>query len=518
VVCDSAEKLPRVLSQARNGLVRWIPRIRHLLTGRCTFAPLLRIKCLSAEAPRSAGRAATWSIHGGTVRLHRPARRRLSRFVSTGVIAVALVLVGTAVLSAHDFWIVPNAFAIDANGTMEVRGQTSVKFPTSGSAVTPDRVAEARLIAAASEERIGDLSVSGKSLLLRHRPTSAGQRVIAVALVTRTSRAAAAGLKRYIALEGAPELAERYERDGAFAKSDSVTQQITKYAKTLVEVGRGGPRAFSRVAGHALEFVPVTDPSALRVRDTLMVRLAFRGRPLASAHVHAGAAPEAAIDDSAALPKDWKDLSLETGPDGVARVPLDRPGVWNVRTLHAAPSANGQPGEWEVAFATIVFRAIATGSGAGRASSASRESNGDVPIPDTSATQASGDSTAVAAIVDRFHAAVVAGDSALALSLLAADAVVLESGGLETREEFRAHHLPADIAFAQAVKSERGSKRVVVRGDAAWVTSTSTTTGEYRGRQVNSSGAELMVLTRTPQGWRIASIHWSSRTRRPAGG
>jgi ketosteroid isomerase-like protein len=134
------------------------------------------------------------------------------------------------------------------------------------------------------------------------------------------------------------------------------------------------------------------------------------------------------------------------------------------------------------------------------------------------AAQAPNDSAAVAATVERFHTAVVAGDSARALSLLTADAVVLESGGMETREEFRSHHLPADIAFAQAVKSERGPMRVVVRGDAAWTTSTSTATGEYRGRQVNSSGAELMVLTRTPQGWRIAAIHWSSRTRRPAAG
>ena len=69
----------------------------------------------------------------------------------------------------------------------------------------------------------------------------------------------------------------------------------------------------------------------------------------------------------------------------------------------------------------------------------------------------------------------------------------------------------------QAVLS-RGPMRVVVRGDAAWVSSTSSTTGEYRGRQVDSSGAELMVLSRTPQGWRIAAIHWSSRTRRPPGG
>jgi hypothetical protein len=47
----------------------------------------------------------------------------------------------------------------------------------------------------------------------------------------------------------------------------------------------------------------------------------------------------------------------------------------------------------------------------------------------------------------------------------------------------------------------------------AWVVGTSTTRGEYRGRPVNSAGAELMVLTRTPHGWRIAAIHWSSRRR-----
>jgi ketosteroid isomerase-like protein len=132
--------------------------------------------------------------------------------------------------------------------------------------------------------------------------------------------------------------------------------------------------------------------------------------------------------------------------------------------------------------------------------------------------QSRGDSAAVVATVERFHAAVVAGDSTLALSLLASDALVLESGGIETREEFRAHHLPADIAFAQAVKTERGPMHVFVRGDVAWVSSTSTTTGEYRGRQVNSAGAELVVLARVGREWKISAIHWSSRARRAPGG
>lgn len=120
-------------------------------------------------------------------------------------------------------------------------------------------------------------------------------------------------------------------------------------------------------------------------------------------------------------------------------------------------------------------------------------------------------------MVERFHASLAAGDSTTALSLLAQDAVILESGGIETRNEYRSHHLPGDIGFARAIRSERGAKRVVVRGDVAWVTSTSTTSGDYRGRAVNSAGAELMVLTREGQQWQITAVHWSSRTRRPAG-
>src|SRR5687767_4612528 len=88
-----------------------------------------------------------------TLRKPAPSRRRAAVVIAVG----GSVFAGAATLSAHDFWIVPNAFAIDTNGSMEVRGQTSVKFPTSVSAVTPERIAEARLIAASSEERIGDL-------------------------------------------------------------------------------------------------------------------------------------------------------------------------------------------------------------------------------------------------------------------------------------------------------------------------------------------------------------------------
>lgn len=124
------------------------------------------------------------------------------------------------------------------------------------------------------------------------------------------------------------------------------------------------------------------------------------------------------------------------------------------------------------------------------------------------------DSAAVAATVRAYHAALATGDSAAALRLLASDAVILESGGSESRAEYRAHHLPADIAFAMAVPSVRGKIAVTLAGDVAWARSTSTTDGTFKDRTIRSNGAELMVLSRTPTGWQIRAIHWSSRTRR----
>jgi ketosteroid isomerase-like protein len=121
------------------------------------------------------------------------------------------------------------------------------------------------------------------------------------------------------------------------------------------------------------------------------------------------------------------------------------------------------------------------------------------------------DSTAILATVSAFHAALVAGDSVAALALLAPDAVILESGELETRTEYAAHHLGADIEFSRAVPSQRVTTLVYHEGAVAWVAAVTTARGTFRDRPIASQGAELMVLSRTEAGWRIRAIHWSSR-------
>lgn len=124
------------------------------------------------------------------------------------------------------------------------------------------------------------------------------------------------------------------------------------------------------------------------------------------------------------------------------------------------------------------------------------------------------DSLAVVRTVAAFHDALARGDSAAALGLLAPDAVILESGSLESRAEYRSHHLPADIEFARALPAVRGPLAVTISGETAWATATSETRGTFKERQVNSVGAELMILSKGAAGWRIRAIHWSARNRR----
>lgn len=131
-------------------------------------------------------------------------------------------------------------------------------------------------------------------------------------------------------------------------------------------------------------------------------------------------------------------------------------------------------------------------------------------IPGVSEAQTAEES--VVAVVDAYHSALVAGDSTAALALLADDVSILESGGLEDKEHYRSGHLAGDMRFAAAVPRERSEIEVIVAGDVAWAWSTNRAQGRIGEREIDSLGAELMVLSRAGASWVIRAIHWSSRS------
>ncbi len=109
-----------------------------------------------------------------------------------------------------------------------------------------------------------------------------------------------------------------------------------------------------------------------------------------------------------------------------------------------------------------------------------------------------------------FGAALSNGDSMAVIALLHPDASIFESGHAETREEYQRGHLAADLVFASAVRRQVLDERVVAGQDMALYTSEYAAMGDFRGRAIDAVGTETIVLVRTPEGWKIRHIHWSS--------
>jgi ketosteroid isomerase-like protein len=125
----------------------------------------------------------------------------------------------------------------------------------------------------------------------------------------------------------------------------------------------------------------------------------------------------------------------------------------------------------------------------------------------TSTTSKPTDEADVKAAIEVFYTAMKKGDSKAAMAMLAPDAMFVESGRRETRQQYEESHLPGDIEFEKDNTGKRGEWTIKVNGDTAWGIATTT----YDAADVPFSSTQLAVVTRGEDGkWLIRSIHWSS--------
>lgn len=114
--------------------------------------------------------------------------------------------------------------------------------------------------------------------------------------------------------------------------------------------------------------------------------------------------------------------------------------------------------------------------------------------------------------VRAFHHALDEGNEAAVQAVLMPDVMIFESGYAERSfEEYKGHHMPADMAFAKAVSTNVSRIRVTEDDAMAWVVSDRHTQGEWNGKTVNSLTLETIILRKVGENWRIAHVHWSAR-------
>jgi ketosteroid isomerase-like protein len=111
-----------------------------------------------------------------------------------------------------------------------------------------------------------------------------------------------------------------------------------------------------------------------------------------------------------------------------------------------------------------------------------------------------------------FHAALVAGDKAKVLDLMAPEVAIYESGYVErSRAEYASHHLAGDMEFAQSASRKVLKQTERTEGNTAIIWQETETTGTSRGKAIHLLGTETAVLEKKGDAWTIVHVHWSSR-------
>lgn len=146
-----------------------------------------------------------------------------------------------------------------------------------------------------------------------------------------------------------------------------------------------------------------------------------------------------------------------------------------------------------------------SGHAHGKSGNADHHQSSTPPLSTPPSTDA-----ALADSVDYFHAALRIGDESAVLAVLSPDVRIFESGRVEASlAEYRSHHLQSDLKAAKHVQHKVIDRNVRKTDDEAWVMTRTQVSGEIGGKTINRPGTETMNLVRTPDGWRIAHIHWS---------
>jgi hypothetical protein len=252
-----------------------------------------------------------------------------------------------AALLAHDTWLVPTTFRTEMGKAVQVRLATSEAFPTSDSAVGPERVAQFFVRDAAGIQPVTGFRVEKEFLVAEVTPARPGHTIATAETKPRAFVLEPKVFNDY--LRGEELKAIMDARAQAGERDSPGRERYRKIAKAVVCVGEARDTTFKQVEGLWLEIVPMKSPCQLRAGDDLEVQVLHKGKPLAGVRVGAG---------YAGVTGHGYPIWTRTDEKGRAAVIFDRPGAWFVRTLHMVRAKDDPEADWHSAFSTLTFEVL----------------------------------------------------------------------------------------------------------------------------------------------------------------
>ena len=253
---------------------------------------------------------------------------------------MAVLVVASASLGAHDMWIEPATFAPESGDIVPVRLRVGQDFLGDPLARDSSLIKQFVYVDVAGRRPLVGRDGSDPAGFLR--VGTPGMTVVGYFSNPSSVELTAEKFNQYLTEEGLDAVAAL--RASRYQTGAPAHEIFTRCAKSLVLTGAVKPDQGDRNLGFTLELVAEKNPYALKAGQDLPVRLTYENRPLAGALV-------VAMNRKRPSQK----VSARTDAEGRVQLRLPAGGMWLVKAVHMIPAPPETKAEWASYWASLTF-------------------------------------------------------------------------------------------------------------------------------------------------------------------
>ena len=207
---------------------------------------------------------------------------------------------------AHDLWLTMDSYQVSQNKAATGRVFSSHHFPAPASdSMKPERMDRFSFVSPGGQQAAA--TDKGNGIYSSATPLKQSGTYIAAALPVNGF---------------ATKTPDGYQRGKSKkdVQNAILCRYSQKYAKAIFSVGDAGGAAYSKPLGHAMEIIPMKDPSLLKTGDILPVKVLLEGQPARTFIFGTYAGFTEAANTFA--------YTTRTDKEGIAEIKMIHDGVW----------------------------------------------------------------------------------------------------------------------------------------------------------------------------------------------
>jgi len=247
-----------------------------------------------------------------------------------------IAFISLVVLSSHDLFIKLESFYLKPE-TETLIYLYNGTFDESEAVLERNRMTDVSLINPGEKIVHPEKSLwfeDNNRTILKIRTGKEGTGVLGVSTLPRINQFTAQSFADNMKYEGLLHVIAARKTSGEDSKP--VKKKYSKHVKAIFQVGNKLSDDFTTVLGYPIEFIPMTNPYALKIGDEFSMKLLIQGKPVSGEMVYAsynnkhGHAKDGTLLDA---------FKVLTNNEGIVKITITNTGHWYFRTVNILKSS-----------------------------------------------------------------------------------------------------------------------------------------------------------------------------------